>query len=81
VLASAGMVVAVVSLEIVVAASGCVVITGVVFGISNSIFGEARSHLTRKCLRRDGHEVTTDGDVLSRSSYHSSASKPDPQWL
>jgi len=43
VLASAGMVVVVVSRETVVAASSCLVVTGIVFGISSSISGEART--------------------------------------
>ena len=58
-----------VSVAISVAVSG--------FGILSNILREARSHLTWKCLRRDGHEVTTDRDVFWRSLYHSLALKPD----
>ena len=35
-----------VSREVIVAVSRCVVVTGFIFGISSSIFGEAQSHLT-----------------------------------
>jgi len=75
------VVVVVVSREIVVAASSCVVGTGVVFGISSNVFGEAPSHFTRKCKTRIGHEATTAGEFFSRFSYQSSASKSDLQWL
>jgi preprotein translocase subunit SecF len=42
------VVVVVVSCETVVAAFSCLVATGIVFGISSSIFGKAQSHLTQK---------------------------------
>ena len=74
------MVVVVVSCETVVAASGSVMVTGSIFGISSRIFGEAPSHLTQKCLRRVDHEVMTDGKFCSKFSYHSLASKPDRQF-
>jgi acyl CoA:acetate/3-ketoacid CoA transferase len=66
----------VVSRETVVAASNCVVGTGIVFGVSNSssIFGEARSHFTRKCRTRVDQEVTAAGEFFLRFSYQSSAS-------
>ena len=84
-LVGAGMVVVVVavevlvSCEIIVAAPGCLVVTVIVLGISSSIFGEARSHFTRKCRASVDHEVTTVGELHSSSSYQSSASESDLQ--
>jgi hypothetical protein len=72
------VVVVVVSRVIIVAASLMEILF---FGISGKIFTLAQSHLTRKCLQRVDHEVTTSDEPLSRFSYHSSASKPNPQWL
>src|SRR6267154_6864810 len=73
VLASAGMVVVVVSCETIVAASSCSVVTGIVFGILSSISGEAQSHFTQKCKMRVAQEATTAGKLFSRFSYQSSA--------
>jgi hypothetical protein len=72
-----GMVV--VSCETIVAASSCLVVTGIVFGILSSISGEARSHFTRKCKTKVDQEATTAGELLSRFSYQSSASESDLQ--
>jgi len=69
------VVVVVVSRETVVAASSCLIATDIIFGISSSMFGEARSHFTRKCRTRVDQEVTAAGEFFSRFSYQSSASK------
>ena len=68
------VVVVYVSCVIVVAAPHCVVVTGFVFRISSSIFGEVPSHLTLKCKINVGHEAMTVGKLHSRSSYQSLAS-------
>jgi hypothetical protein len=69
----------VVSRETVVAASSCLVVIGIVFWISSSILGEARSHFTRKCKARVDQEVMAAGEFFSRFSYQSSASESDLQ--
>ena len=74
-----GVVMVVVSRETVVAASGCLVVIGIVFWISSSILGEAWSHFTRKCKARVDQEVTAAGEFFSRFSYQSSASESDLQ--
>ena len=73
------IVVVFVSCEPVVAASGCVVVTGFGFWISSNVSRAARSHFTRKCKTSVDHEATTVGELHSRSSYQSSASKSDLQ--
>ena len=73
------VVVVLVSREVVVAAPGCLVVAGIIFGISCNKFGEARSHFTRKCKTRVDQEVTAAGMFCSRFSYQSSASESDLQ--
>jgi hypothetical protein len=73
------VVVVLVSREVVVAAPGCLVVTGIVFGISCNKFGEAQSHFTWKCKTSVDHEVMTVGELHSSSSYQSSASESDLQ--
>jgi len=85
VLVGAGMavvvaVVVIVSHGTVVAASSCLVVTGIVFRISNNEFRESQSHFTLKCKMRVDQEVTAAGEFCLRFSYQSSASEPDQQW-
>ena len=68
-----------VSCEIIVAAPGCLVVTGIAFRILSNKFGEARSHFTRKCKIKVDHEATTVSELLSRFLYQSPASESDLQ--
>jgi hypothetical protein len=75
------VVVVVVSHETIVAASGCVVVTNFVIGISSNVSRAVPSHFTQKCKMRVGHEAMAAGELFSRFSYQSSASESDLQWL
>jgi len=48
--------------------------------VSSNKSGEALSHFTQKCKINVDHDVTTVGELRSRSSYQSLALESGLQW-